>query len=90
MDPSSPFEAVQVKGNWVLKLKSGVALDYESLADGTTSVQVKATDGAGLTKIETFTIQVSDIGLPFRRPPGDWTGRGGHYRTHHYTASSGC
>src|SRR5687767_2486522 len=57
VDSSSPFEAIQVKGKWVLKLKSDVSLDYEALGNGTTTVQVRATDSGGLSKVETFTIQ---------------------------------
>jgi hypothetical protein len=49
------FEVVD--GN--LKLKDGVSLDYES--EATVDVSVTATDSAGLTYTEAFTVNVSDV-----------------------------
>ncbi len=51
----SRFEVVD--GN--LKLKDGVSLDYES--EATVDVSVTATDSAGLTYTEAFTVNVSDV-----------------------------
>ncbi|MEP0069170.1 hypothetical protein [Pyruvatibacter sp.] len=51
----SRFEVVG--GN--LKLKDGVSLDYES--EATVDVSVTATDSAGLTYTEAFTVNVSDV-----------------------------
>ncbi|MDW3097529.1 MAG: hypothetical protein R8J41_05475 [Alphaproteobacteria bacterium] len=51
----SRFEVVD--GN--LKLKDGVSLDHES--EATVDVSVTATDSAGLTYTEAFTVNVSDV-----------------------------
>ncbi|NEU82036.1 Ig-like domain-containing protein [Nostoc sp. UIC 10630] len=42
-----------------LKLKSGISLDYE--AEPSVSLNVTATDGGGLSKIQSFTIAVNDV-----------------------------
>lgn len=58
---ASLFEAVNVNGLWVLKLKADTSLNYEALTNGTISVDVKATDSGGLSRTETFSIQVADL-----------------------------
>ena len=48
----------EVVGN-TLKLKAGVSLDHES--ESTVSVDVTSTDAGGLSRTETFTINVTNV-----------------------------
>ncbi|WP_262297412.1 hypothetical protein [Microvirga sesbaniae] len=60
-DPSDSFEVVrdEATGQYVLKLKDGVALDYEA---GTSyKVSVKVTDPQGASTTQEFTIDVDDV-----------------------------
>ncbi len=57
-DPSGTFE---VAGT-TLRLKAGVALNYEAVSSH--SIQVKATDSAGSQFTKSFTITVTDVNEP--------------------------
>ncbi len=53
------FEVVNNNGVYELKLKDGVALDYQAAAS--VNVAVTATDASGLSVSQTFTINVTDV-----------------------------
>jgi Ca2+-binding RTX toxin-like protein len=58
-----------------LKLKAGQSLDFET--EPTVDVQVTSADAGGLTRTETFTINVNDgAGITFTGGPGDDTQNG--------------
>jgi large repetitive protein len=72
----SQFEVVvDAQGQSVLALKPGETLDYETTPSVT--IQVTATDTGGLTKVQAFTITVSDgAAAEKRRPSEDLSGFG--------------
>ena len=66
------FEAVQQGTDWVLKVKDGVALDFE--AGNTINLDVIATDGGGSTLTRSVTVNVTDTNdIPsVKNAPGNW------------------
>jgi Ca2+-binding RTX toxin-like protein len=54
------FEVTGTTGNYVLKLVSGISLDFET--EPSVDVTVIATDNGGLSVSESFSIAVNDIG----------------------------
>lgn len=61
------YEALSTAGNrWTVRsdglLSVGSAgLDYESVANGVTSIDVRVTDSGGLTRTDTFTINITNV-----------------------------
>ncbi len=55
----SRFEVISINGENILKLKDGVALDYET--ETQVSVEVTVTDSGGLSDTETIVIDVIDV-----------------------------
>jgi serralysin len=56
----SRFQVVGTPGNYQLKLKAGISLDYE--VEPTVTLTVTATDAHGLSNEQEFTIEVIDTG----------------------------
>jgi Ca2+-binding RTX toxin-like protein len=54
------FQVVGTPGNYQLKLKTGITLDYE--VEPTVTLTVTATDSHGLSTQQEFTLQVVDMG----------------------------
>ncbi|GAB2203453.1 hypothetical protein ROS1_02680 [Roseibium sp. ROS1] len=55
----SRFEVISINGENILKLKDGVALDYET--ETQVSVEITVTDSGGLSDTETIVIDVIDV-----------------------------
>ena len=66
------FEAVQQGDDWILKVKDGVALDFE--AGDTIEVQVTAKDGGGssLTQVVTVNLTDNNDAPRVKNEPGNW------------------
>lgn len=66
------FETVQQGGDWVLKLKQGVALDYESAS--TIGLEVIAKDGGGssLTRVISLNVTDNNDAPTVKNQPGNW------------------
>ncbi len=68
----SQFEAAKQGDDWVLKVKKGVALDYE--AGDSISLEVIAEDGGGdsLTRVVTVNITDNNDRPTVKNDPGNW------------------
>ena len=66
------FEAVRQGEDWVLKVKDGVALDFE--AANTINLEVIAKDGGGSSLARTVTVNVTDNNdrPTVKNEPGNW------------------
>lgn len=71
-DNQDQFEVVKQGDDWVLKVKDGVALDFE--ADPTVRLEVIAKDGGGssLTRIITVNVMDANDSPMVKNPPGNW------------------
>jgi Ca2+-binding RTX toxin-like protein len=58
---SGPFEVHEDNGTWRLRLKTGIALNFENAAQKTHVVPVIVTDSGGLTHDQNFTVTTTDV-----------------------------